>query len=304
MTETRSLAPVALFVCNRPEHTRRTVEALAANREASATELFVFCDAAKSAAAAAAVSEVRAYVGGITGFARVTLIERASNLGLARSIIDGVSKLCEDYGRVIVLEDDLVTSPHFLEFMNRALDLWQGETRIMSVCGYMYPVELPKDEQSFFLPVAHSWGWATWADRWASFDADGAGLLARLRVAERLDEFDAFGPHSYTKMLTDQIAGRNDSWFIRWHASGFLAGQLSLYPRQSLVRNIGIDGSGVHCAEWRIDPFAVEPAQNALSVDRIRVEAHASNMAKLTRYFWRIRLTRFVNFAYRILRFR
>ncbi|MBI4995400.1 MAG: glycosyltransferase [Rhodocyclales bacterium] len=297
-------APVALFVCNRPEHTRRTVEALAANREASATELFVFSDAAKSAAAAAAVNEVRAYVRGITGFARVSLIERETNLGLARSIIEGVSRLCEDYGRVIVLEDDLVTSPHFLAFMNRALDLWQDEARIMSVCGYMYPVDLPEGDQSFLLPVAHSWGWATWRDRWAEFDADGAGLLARLRTSGRMDQFDAFGPHSYTKMLTDQIAGRNDSWFIRWLASGFLAGKLSLYPRQSLVRNIGIDGSGVHCAEWRIDPFAVEPAQNALSVDRIRVAAHSSNMAKLARYFWRIRLARVVNFAYRILRFR
>ena len=121
-----SNAPVALFVCRRPQHTRRAVEALRANAEAPETDLIVFSDAAREAAASPQVEEVRQFVRTISGFRTVSVIERERNFGLAASIIDGVTRLCREHGRVVVVEDDLVVSRHFLHYMNRALETWKA----------------------------------------------------------------------------------------------------------------------------------------------------------------------------------
>lgn len=296
-----NITPVALFVYNRPEHTRKTVEALQANLLAEDTLLYVFCDAPRNEAALEAVLRVRNYVANISGFASVTLIHREHNLGLANSIIDGVGMLCERFGRVIVLEDDLLTSPHFLTFMNDGLDTYNSDERVQSICGYMYPVGLAADTSSFFLGMPHSWGWATWLDRWRIFDSDGQALLVQIQKRGLRRSFNANGPHSYIKMLKDQIAGRNDSWFIRWYAAGFLRQMLTLYPTNSLVRNIGIDGSGVHCADWKIDPYWVELATEPIPVDRIPLVEHTTNQARLNKYFVRIKVTRYINFFHRKL---
>lgn len=299
MNGPRSFAPLALFVYNRPEHTRQTIAALRANVLASETPLFVFSDAPRDAAARVGVQRVRESIAGLDGFASVTVIEREHNLGLAASIIDGVGTLCERYGRAIVLEDDLLTSPHFLNYMNDGLDLWAHDDRVLSICGYMYPVGLAPDAPTFFLGAPHSWGWATWGDRWALFEHDGAALLKEIEARGLRRAFDSNGPHSYIRMLKDQIAGRNNSWFIRWQASGFLHRKLSLYPARSLVRNIGIDGSGVHCADWRIDPFSVELATEPVQVALQPVVEHAANLARLNKYFVRIRVARYINFIHR-----
>lgn len=294
-------APIALFVYNRPEHTRRTVEALAANEGADASPLFIFSDAPRTPAAAPLVDQVRAYVRTVTGFAQVTVIERDANLGLARSIIDGVTGLTGRYGRVIVLEDDLATAPGFLSFMNDALGAYADDQRVLSVCGYMYPVTFDTPGDTLFLRAPHSWGWATWKDRWSLFRSDGAALLQELEVRGLLGAFDANGPHAYTRMLRDQIAGRNDSWFIRWYAASLLADRMSLYPVRSLVSNIGIDGSGVHCAEWRFDPYAVQLQGGRLKVDVAEPVESEATKATLTRYYRRVQWLRYVNFAYRKL---
>lgn len=301
MEHTRDCAPLALFVYNRPEHTRKTVEALQANLLAPHTPLFVFCDAARNEGAREGVERVRDYVAQISGFASVTVISREQNLGLADSIINGVSMLCERFGRVIVLEDDLPTSPHFMTFMNDGLDTYALDERVQSVCGYMYPVGLDADMPCFFLSMPHSWGWATWSDRWRIFDRDGQALLEQIRSRGLRRAFNTNGPHSNIKMLKDQIAGRNHSWFIRWHAAGFLRQMLTLYPACSLVRNIGIDGSGVHCAEWKIDPYRGEVAVEAIRVDRMPIIEHAANLARLNKYFVRIRGARYINFLLRKL---
>lgn len=301
ISELRSPAPVALFVYNRPEHTRRTIDALRANALAEATPLYVFSDAPRDEAARVGVQRVRDCIVGLQGFASVTVINREQNFGLANSIIDGVATLCERYGRVIVLEDDLLTSPHFLRYMNDGLDTWEHNERVLSICGYMYPVVFSGDAPTFFLGAPHSWGWATWADRWALFEPDGAALLGQIEERGQCRAFDSSGPHSYLKMLKDQIAGRNNSWFIRWYASGFLRQKLSLYPAHSMVRNIGIDGTGVHCAAWKIDPFSVELAGEPMTVGVIPVVEHAANRARLSPYFARIKLARYINFFYRKL---
>lgn len=262
-------APVALFVYNRPWHTRQTLEALLANPEASETPLYIFSDAPRDIAASNAVAEVRSFLREISGFKSVSIIERENNFGLARSIIDGVTQVCEEHGRIIVLEDDLVTSPYFLKFMNQGLEKYQDEERVISIHGYVYPVEQALPE-TFFLRGADCWGWATWKRGWDLFDPDGQRLLDELKRRKLTRQFDFDGSYPYTRMLQDQIAGKNNSWAVRWYASAFLQGKLTLYPGRSLVHNIGLDGSGAHCSETK--DFSGVLARSPIMVEDIAVE--------------------------------
>lgn len=239
-------APVALFVYNRPDHTRRTIDALRQNKLANDTELTIFSDAPKSEAQADAVREVRKYVREVEGFKSVTIVKRETNLGLARSIIDGVTTIVNKYGRIIVLEDDMVTSPYFLTYMNEALEKYADDERVASIHGYVYPVEQPLPE-AFFLHGADCWGWATWSRGWDCFNSDGQFLLDELKRRKLDRAFDFNRTYLFSKMLEGQIKGENDSWAVRWHASVFLADKLTLYPGRSLVHNIGNDNSGTHC---------------------------------------------------------
>lgn len=245
-----ALAPIALFVYKRPDHLARVAQALAQSPDARLSRLFVFSDAPKNAAAQAQVAEVRAAVRSITGFQSVEVIEQALNKGVARSIIDGVGDLTARFGKVIVLEDDLLPAPHFLRYMNDALDKYVDEEEVISIHGYAYPVSDPLPE-TFFLRGADCWGWATWKRGWDLFDPDGSKLLRELERRELTREFDLDGSYPYTQMLRDCIAGRNDSWAIRWYASAFLNGKLTLYPGSSQVQNIGADGSGSHVGSTR-----------------------------------------------------
>lgn len=258
-------APVALFAYMRPDHLRTTVTSLRENPEAARTHLTVFCDAPKKPEHAGGVEAVRQFADTIDGFASVTVVRRERNYGLAASIIDGVSRLTEAHGRVIVVEDDLLLSRHFLRYMNDALELYADDEQVASVHGYCYPVGRALPE-TFFLRGADCWGWATWRRAWAHFRADGPALLAELEQRGLTHEFDYDGQYGFTRMLRDQIAGRNDSWAIRWHASCYLAGLLTLYPGRSLVHNIGNDASGTHCDD-RTD-YAQTVATEPVGVER------------------------------------
>lgn len=244
---TVSLSPVALFVYNRPWHVRQTVESLAANAGAKDTDLYIYSDSPKNESAIRAVSEVRSYLHGIAGFRSVTIVKRDINFGLAKSIIEGVTQMCNQHGRVIVLEDDMVTSPYFLEFMNDGLAVYAVDERVISITGYVYPVAATLPE-TFFLRGADCWGWATWKRGWELFKPDGSRLLAELCRQKLTDSFDFENSYPYIKMLKAQIAGKNNSWAIRWYASAFLENKLTLYPGKSLVLNIGMDDSGTHCS--------------------------------------------------------
>ncbi len=240
------LAPVILFAYSRPEHTRLTVQGLLSNPEAAQTDLVVYSDAPAREAAAPAVREVRAYLRTIEGFHSVTVIEQPSNLGLARSIIAGVSEQLAIHGCAIVMEDDLVVSPYFLSYMNEGLRRYADDERVASIHGYSYPAagELP---EAFFLRGADCWGWATWSRAWRHFQPDGRVLATQLEQQGLVRQFDLDGKYPYFRMLRQQIAGKVDSWAIRWHASAYLANMLTLYPGRSHVVNIGADGSGTHC---------------------------------------------------------
>lgn len=268
-------APIVLFTYCRPNHTKRTVKSLLRNPLAVVSDLIVYSDTAPTPEKQAAVDDVRLYLATIAGFRSVTINCRPTNFGLARSIIEGVTEMLQQSDRVIVLEDDMVTSPHFLTYMNEALDRYADDDRVASIHGYVYPVDQPLPE-AFFLPGADCWGWATWRRGWQHFNQDGRYLLRELKRRKLLHAFDFNGAYAYSKMLKDQIKGLNDSWAIRWYASAFLAGKLTLYPGRSLVHNIGNDDSGTHCdetvsfdatlSETPIDlgDLAVEPSRKGL----------------------------------------
>lgn len=271
MSSQNELAPIALFVYRRLQHTRATVESLLQNSESQDSDLFIFCDAAKTADVVDEVAEVRKFVQGVSGFRSITIVERKENLGLSRNIIGGVTEVLSKNGRVIVVEDDLVCSPFFLRYMNDGLDVYADDAAVASIHGYMYPVHRPLPE-TFFLRGADCWGWATWTRAWKCFRADGRELLAELERQSLLAEFDLEGAFAFTQMLRDQIAGINDSWAIRWHASAFLAGMYTLYPGKSLVQNIGNDASGTHCDRTKV--FDVKLNSTRVSVSRISVAAN------------------------------
>lgn len=238
-------APIVLFVYNRPEHTRLTVEALQKNTLAKDSELFIYSDAAKSKNDEIKVEEVREYIKKISGFKQVVIIERERNFGLANSIIDGVTKIVNEYGKIIVLEDDLVTSPCFLNFMNKGLELYKDDPKVASIHGYVYPIDnLP---ETFFIKGADCWGWATWSDKWSVFEPSGQKLLDKIRKLKLEKEMDFNGSYGYVEMLKSQIIGKNNSWAIRWYASAFLKDMLTLYPGKSYVQNIGFDSQATHC---------------------------------------------------------
>lgn len=238
-----NVAPIALFVYNRPSHTRQTVEALQKNILAKDSDLFVFSDAAKTAEQTDAVQEVREYIRQIDGFKSITIVERETNFGLACSIIDGVTKLCKQYGRVIVLEDDIVTSPYFLRFMNDSLDMYENEDKVMHISGSTYPIET-MDDNTFFLRVPLCWGWGTWDRSWQHFRKNN-DVMSKFDQKMRLD-FTFNDTYDTWVQLELNKKGIINTWFVFWYATLFLRGGLALFPGKSLVRNIGMDGTGVH----------------------------------------------------------
>ena len=265
-------APIVVFAYMRADHLQQCIESLLANPEAAASDIVFYCDAPKREHHQPMVDAVRSYVDGLTGFRSIRRVYREQNMGLRRSVMAGVTEVLAEHGRAIVLEDDLVLSPHFLSYMNDGLKRYEHDPRIASIHGYVYPVEgaLP---ETFFLKGADCWGWATWSRAWSHFEADGTHLLAELRRRGLTRAFDFDGQFPYTSMLQDQIAGRNSSWAILWYASCFLKDMLTLYPGRSLVRNIGTDSSGTHCGTT--DGFSGDASSSRVEVGPIAVEPSA-----------------------------
>lgn len=295
-----SNAPIALFVYNRPWHTQQTIEALLRNDLVSESELFIFSDAAKDSSVIDAVGQVRAYVKSITGFKSIKIIERVQNLGLAKSIIDGVTRICNDFGKVIVLEDDLITSPYFLQYMNDALDFYEKEENVVSIDAYMYPIESRMPE-TFFLKDPGCWGWATWQRGWMLFEPNGDKLLAQLRRNNLEKVFDYDGSYPYTQMLIDQIKKRNNSWAIRWYASIFLQDKLVLHVCKSLVLNIGNDDSGTHGG--KTDFYDVKLNMRPVKIQKIVLEEDSAARKEIVDFLNSTKQSKLMLVLVRIFRF-
>lgn len=274
-------APIVLFTYNRLWHTRQTVEALLKNELAAGSDLIVFSDGPKDENSRAKVDDVRKYLKTIKGFKSIKIIENSKNKGLAESIISGVTKVVNEYGKIIVLEDDLVTSPYFLRYMNDGLNLYENYEDVISVAGYSYPLN-QKLPETFFVKGADCWGWGTWKRGWDLFEPDGQKLLDELVRQNITYEFDVLGSYPYTQMLKDQIMGKNNSWGVRWNASAFINQKLSCYPGVSMVQNIGFDKSGVHCGE--LDIYDVNLSQKPVSVNNLN-PINDKHIVKLIAFF-------------------
>lgn len=278
-------SPILLFTYNRPAHTRQLVESLLANREAADSLLIIYSDAARSADAQADVDEVRRYLHTVSGFASVEIVERTENWGLARNIIDGVTAQISRYGRVIVLEDDLLVAPYFLRFMNDALEVYKDEPRVghIQACDFTQDPTLPP---TFLIKWTGSWGWATWQRAWQHFNPDGKALLRQLEERQLTRTFDFDGTYPFTRMLRRQTEGKNNSWAIRWNASLFLADILSLNVGRSLVQNNGFDGSGTNCGGGGL--YGSSLWSEPLPVERIEpVEENREARRSFARYYHR-----------------
>ncbi len=259
-------SPIAFFAFKRPEQTRRSLEALAANRLAEQSELTIFCDGPRNAEEMRLTEAVRACCGTITGFASVRVVKRPANLGCAASIIAGLREMFALHDRLIVIEDDILTSPHTLSFFNTCLDKYRDEPAVFSIAAWSLPprrMRVPADYpyDAFFSPRFNGWGWAGWKDRFDSVDWDVADYadFARQRVLRRA--FNLGGP-DLAPLLDDQMAGRIDAWDIRADYARFKQGRVQLSPLRSYTTNIGM-GTGTHCTQftswWDNDVSAAAP---------------------------------------------
>lgn len=275
---------VAVFVYNRPEHAHRALCALAASPGANGGELHIFCDGPKSEADAEAVEATRAVAQSRQWFGRTRVVLREANLGLARSITGGVDEILAERDAVVVVEDDLVVAPSFLEFMLLGLERYRHEQRVMQISGYRHPAPGFQGTEAFFLPLTCSWGWATWKDRWPVRDAELSGYQALLRDPELVRRFNMDGAYPlYFRFIEQQLRGEIDSWAIGWYLGVFLRGGLTLYPAWSLVRNIGFDGSGRHCVT---DDAIFDAVVQDRRIERLprEIEANTAAWEALKRY--------------------
>jgi len=250
-TKDRQLAPIVLTVYNRAWHTRQTLEALRVNDLADASVLYIYADGPKRLATADELEKIDA----VRRLARserwcreVHVIESAVNLGQVASFVKAISEVVNRYGRVIVLEDDQVTSPGFLRFLNDALEIYQDDVRVMHINAYMYPIDVGSKESTFFLDIQSCPGWATWKRAWNHYNHDAADHLRHFGADEkRRLKFDIEGRARFYRQLERNAGSVEYSFAVRWYASCSRVGGLSLFPVRSLVQNIGVDGSGVHC---------------------------------------------------------
>ena len=232
-----NFAPIILFVYNRPWHTQQTIEALLKNIEASKSELYVYADGLKLTATEKQIidfQKTREFIHTISGFKSITIVESDQNKGLGNSIIYGVTKTLEKYDSVIVLEDDLVVSPHFLRFMNESLCCYQDREHVICINGYNLISESKVKDTSFFIRGGDCQGWGTWKRAWKQFNADASELLDYMNNHKRMQkDFTLNGTMYYMDLLRAVVEGKNDSWAIRWYTSTFIKGGLCLYPTKS-----------------------------------------------------------------------
>lgn len=279
---TNSLAPIVLFVYNRPDHVVLTIEALKKNTLAPYSDLIIYSDGPKSNGDRKDVDKVRSFLKSISGFNSIVINEENKNKGLAQSISCGVTEILERYNKVIVLEDDIITSPAFLSFMNEALDYFHDETKVWHINGFCHPINVDALGDIFMNRVMDCWGWGTWTDRWKYFDRDPLKLLETMRISDQ-KKFDLNGTNEFWPQVLRNISGEANTWAIFWYATIFLKKGLCVSPSKSFTYNIGFDGSGENCLDdgLQIDAdmqlntnikfnFSEPLQENTIAISRIR----------------------------------
>lgn len=240
-------APIILYTYNRPEHTLRTLEALSRNEQANESILYIFCDGAKADSTRETlqkIEEVKQIVASKLWCKEVHITEREKNYGLADNIVDGVSSIIKKHGKVIVLEDDIVTSSGFLKYMNDALNIYEKQKSVMHISGF-FPKTKKQLPETFFYNVTTCWGWATWQRAWRYYENNAGFLLQRLSQ-KGYDEYDFNGAQKdlLYQQLINNATGTLKTWAVKWHASVYLQNGYCLHPNKSLTNNIGHDSTG------------------------------------------------------------
>ncbi|MFZ5553410.1 MAG: glycosyltransferase [Bacteroidota bacterium] len=283
-------APVVLFVYNRPEHTRKTLESLSRNPESALSDLFIFCDGPKKNTDEMnleKIKEVRKVIREKTWCKNIIISESEVNKGLADSVISGVTQILSQHDKVIVLEDDLVLSSGFLKYMNTALDRYRDNSGVWMISGYNFPVkEIKADHSAYFIPLTSTQAWATWKRAWAMFDPQAKGYEELKTNTQLRREFNLNDTFDYSSMLISQMETQNiSSWAIRLWWSVFRSKGLVLYPDKSLIANTGWDGSGAHCSDK--NPYQDSEWDPEYYIEKFpaEIKANPNNFYKLIRYF-------------------
>lgn len=262
------MSPICLFVYKRYETTKLMLESLLACPECKDSELYVFMDEARNDDEAKAVERVRRLFDNLQGFKKVNLFPARMNKGMANSVIDGVTKVLQEHNDIIVLEDDLVVSPDFLQFMNAALKTYKDRSDIWSISGYTPRLqELEGDGRNgvFVVPRAQCWGWATWSDRWETVDWEVSDFSRLAQSKELRKEFDK-GGNDLFRTLEMERRERIESWAVRWAYAAAKQSRWTVNPMQSKVQNIGLKSSESHVG-WHDERHNVELHGNATVID-------------------------------------
>ena len=283
------LAPIVLFVYNRPWHTEQTLCALAENELAKDSTLYIYADGPKKNSSQEElnkIKETRAVLRKKNWCKEIHIIESEKNKGLANSVIKGVTEVVNDYGKIIVLEDDLITSKGFLNYMNNGLARFQDRQEVMQISGHCFPIDnISKNNTSFFVPLSTSWGWATWKRAWGKFDSKASGYEI-LKSDELLKkEFDLDNSFPYSTMLIKQMeSDRIDSWSIRWWWAIFKKKGITLFPDKSLVKNIGFGIEGTHTQGN--DPFILNDFDRNYFINNFPDTTHINtkHLQEITKY--------------------
>lgn len=240
-----NLAPIILFTYNRLSHTKQTIDALQKNGLSKNSELFIYSDGGKDKESWDKVKVVREYLETISGFKNITIIKRETNIGLAQNIIDGVTKIVNQYGKIIVLEDDIVTSPYFLNFMNDSLNFYKKTSKIWHISGWNYPISDQNLEDVFLWRTMNCWGWATWKDRWNNYEKNPQKLISRFNEKD-ICKFNLDNATNFWEQVEKNHNKQMNTWAIFWYATIFKNKGLCVNPSQSFVENIGFDGTGTN----------------------------------------------------------
>lgn len=248
----KELAPIALFVYNRPAHTKKVVEGILANPEAKDSVLYIFADGPKENASAenlAKIAQVREYIHTIKGFKEVIIDESEKNRGLAPATIRAMTMVLNKHDRVIMIEDDDYPSPYFLAYENECLEKFKDDKRVWYIVGYCDTKEVKPCEcdDVFMTDCGSSWGFGTWRRCWEKtiWDIDDLrGLFQHKSVVYGFNNYG--GPYS-SEIMIALLNGRNSSWSIRFGFASYLNKGLAIMPNKSLIVNIGFDGTGTHC---------------------------------------------------------